>query len=399
MYDLAFFKLFLFNNKIELLILVISILIGYFVYYRLKRVFPTLANDKSSVIKNDINLHFTSSLANLLSIQGFLTLGSLISNLYSGSSHIINFIAKILFIALLCKLSKNIITKQPFTKVIINMIIIPVILMLCGIFDKFTKLADQKSIMIGDFNLSIFFIIKAIYIGVFLVVLAKIISKFSEKVINHQQGWSTNTKAIIIKLSNILLYSILFFSGLNILGINLTALTVFSGALGVGVGLSLQKISSNFLSGLILLFEKSINVDDIIECQNGVIGKVKYLGARTTIINDFNGGEVVLPNDELINSKIINWDSEEKLLQISILINVSAEINPEQIKELLIKAAASHAACQNDLKPNCIILNLRRNIICYKLEFWAKTANSSVIKSDVISLIWKIFSEQEIKFS
>ena len=114
-----------------------------------------------------------------------------------------------------------------------------------------------------------------------------------------------------------------FLFSLDLIGLDIMTFTVFSGAVGIGIGFGLQKVTSNFISGLILLFEKSIEQDDLIELNDGTYGFVQHTGARYTLIETFDGKEIMIPNEDFITNRVINWTYSNSNGRVDIELGVS----------------------------------------------------------------------------
>src|ERR1700740_596142 len=145
-------------------------------------------------------------------------------------------------------------------------------------------------------------------------------------------------------ISTMLHYSILiigFFVALGALGIDLTKVTILAGAFTVGVGFGLQNIINNFVSGLILLFERPIKVGDVIEV-GGNVGEVSRIGIRASVIRTADGSEVIVPNGSLISSQVTNWTFSDRSRTVEISVNVAGGADPQRVVELLKRTAAAH---------------------------------------------------------
>jgi small-conductance mechanosensitive channel len=134
---------------------------------------------------------------------------------------------------------------------------------------------DHLAFKIGEMRFSLYLILKSTVLIIIFFWIVSIVSDFGEQRINNIRGIRASNKALIVKAFQIFLYFIAFLVSLNFLGIDLTAFAVFGGALGIGIGFGLQKIASNFISGIILLFEKSIEKDDMVELTDGTFGTIK----------------------------------------------------------------------------------------------------------------------------
>ncbi len=198
---------------------------------------------------------------------------------------------------------------------------------------------------------------------------------------------------LIMKIFQILLYFIVFILLMQILGISLTALSVFGGALGVGLGFGLQKIASNFISGIILLFEKSMQVDDIIELQDGTFGTIKHTGARYTLIETPEGKEVLVPNEDFITQRMVNWTYSSKKARVEIMVGVAYDSDIVLAQSLALEAAKSHPKCLSEPVPQCYLSEFADSGINLLLHFWINDINDGRLepKSDVMLKILTAF--------
>jgi small-conductance mechanosensitive channel len=153
-------------------------------------------------------------------------------------------------------------------------------------------------------------------------------------------------------------------------GVELNKFTVITGAIGVGVGFGLQNIVNNFASGLILLFERPIRVDDTVEV-NGLVGTVKRIGARASTIATFQGAEVIVPNSNLISNQVINWTLSSPWRRIEIPVGVAYGTDPEVVLNLLIAEAATHANVMTDPAPMAFFMGFGDSALNFELRFWS----------------------------
>jgi potassium-dependent mechanosensitive channel len=173
-------------------------------------------------------------------------------------------------------------------------------------------------------------------------------------------------------ISTVLHYVILLlglFIGLGALGIDLTKITIIAGAFSVGIGFGLQNVINNFVSGLILLFERPIKIGDVIEVA-GTLGEVKRIGIRASVIRTADGSEVIVPNGSLISSQVTNWTFSDRNRAIEISVSVVRGTNPEQVVELLKKTAADHPGVARDPAPQVFVVGFGGGAINLQLRAW-----------------------------
>jgi len=161
-------------------------------------------------------------------------------------------------------------------------------------------------------------------------------------------------RGIPYAISTMLHYGILvagFFVALGALGIDLTKVTILAGAFSVGIGFGLQNVINNFVSGLILLFERPIKVGDVIEV-GGNAGEVNNIGIRASVIRTADGSEIIVPNGSLISSQVTNWSLSDRKRAVEVSVNVTGEAEPQRVVELLQNTAAAHPGVADEPSPH-----------------------------------------------
>ncbi len=281
----------------------------------------------------------------------------------------------------------------------IALVIIPITLLhLFDWWDGVTGALQEVKFSVGNAELNLFLIFKGIAAIVILQSLASFSISLTERRLRKIRDLRASNRALILKIFQIALYCFLFIVAMQVLGINLTALSVFGGALGVGLGFGLQKIASNFISGIILLFEKSIEVDDLIELADGTTGVVRKTNARYTLLEMLDGKEVLIPNEEFISQRVISWTHSHTKARAEIIVTISYDSNMAKAKELMLECARAHPKCLKNPAPNCFATAFGENGVEMRLYFWILDAVDGRIepKSDVIFAIMSTFSTNNI---
>ena len=173
-------------------------------------------------------------------------------------------------------------------------------------------------------------------------------------------------------VSSLLHYVIItlgFVAGIAVLGINLTKLTVLTGALGVGIGFGLQSVVNNFVSGLILLFERPIQVGDTVEVGD-LLGKVRRIGIRASTVHTIQGADIIVPNSQLITEKVTNWTLSDQLRRIELRVGVSYSSVPKQVIKMLEGVAINHPQILADPPPQAHFMEYGDSSINFELRAW-----------------------------
>jgi small-conductance mechanosensitive channel len=182
------------------------------------------------------------------------------------------------------------------------------------------------------------------------------------------------------------------------LGIDLTAFTVFSGAVGVGVGFGLQKVVSNFISGIIILLDRSIKPGDTISLGD-TFGWIRELRARFVSVVTRDGREYLIPNEDFITREVINWSFSNDLVRLDVPFGVSYESDPHQVSALAIEAAASVPRVETAHKPVCWMTAFGDSSLDFVLRFWIRDPQNGLtnIRGQVLLALWDTFQANGVQ--
>ncbi|WP_417495304.1 mechanosensitive ion channel family protein [Maricaulis sp.] len=251
----------------------------------------------------------------------------------------------------------------------------------------------------GEFHVSPYDALRAL---VLLVLIFWVTAAIADLVQHRVRGLSKlhpTTRTLVSKIFQIAIYIIAILISMDVLGLNLTTLTVFSGAVGIGIGFGLQTIASNFISGLILLLERSVDIDDLIELPDGVTGFVRKSRARYTLLETLDGKEVLVPNEDFITNRVTNWTLSTSKARVEISVGVAYGCDLELAHNLILEAATEHAMCMSDPAPQCFLRNFGDSSIDFILTFWVEdiVAGRWRPQSDVMFAIWHKFRDNGIE--
>ena len=157
--------------------------------------------------------------------------------------------------------------------------------------------------------------------------------------------------------------------GMGVLGADLTKVTVLLGAFGVGIGFGLQSVVNNFVSGLILLFERPVHVGDTIEVGN-LQGQVQRIGMRSSIVRTLQGAEIIVPNSQLVSEQVTNWTLSDSLRRIDLPVGVSYGAEPQKVIEVIKAAAAAHPRVLKSPPPQALFVGFGESSIDFELRVW-----------------------------
>ncbi|TDR32356.1 mechanosensitive ion channel family protein [Hydromonas duriensis] len=209
-----------------------------------------------------------------------------------------------------------------------------------------------------------------------------------------------SARVVIVRILNALLLVAGVLFALNAAGINLTILSVFGGALGVGIGLGLQKIASNYVSGFVILFERSVRIGDLITTNDGFRGNVSQINARYTVLKGASGDEVLLPNETLVTTPIVNWSLQDKELWMSIPIQLKHTVDIDFILPKLLEALIAVPRVLKDPAPSVLLSKITDKGFVLDITWWIGDPENGRmnITSDVNLAIWRTCREHQVEF-
>lgn len=330
----------------------------------------------------------------------FLAIGMSIYDNFSKEVVVLSATTKLVFLFLFLRFLR-ISSNSKLVTNITGFFLMPILILdIFGLLESTIIYLDELAFKIGTVRISVYLAIKAIVVLATLFWLSSLIRIKSKYYIESRKSIKTSTKGIISKVIDIFIYSVVFIILLKTFGVDLTTLAVIGGAIGVGIGFGLQKIASNFISGIILLFEKSVEIGDIVELDNGnIFGTVKHFGGRYTLVEANDGKEIMIPNEEFIINKVTNWTYSNNRARIEIIVGVAHGTDLEKACELMVDSAKENPRCLNYPEIECYVTNFGEYDIKIILYFWISDIVNGRMKprSEVYMGIWKRFRENGIK--
>ena len=260
-----------------------------------------------------------------------------------------------------------------------------------GYFDTFTLWLDGLALQAGNIRISALALSKAAVFGGILFWLGRVSSNTGQRVIRDQQAIDAQTRELAAKALEITVFAIVGLLLLNILGLDLTALAVFGGALGVGLGFGLQQIASNFISGIILLLERSLKIGDYIELEDGKAGTLKQMNMRSSVLATFDGKEIMVPNDKFITSRFTNWTHEDPRQRYEVEFTVAYDADLHAVPPVVTKAVSGHAqVLQAPEAPDVELRGFGEHGALFAVEFWVAGIDEGRNKftSEIRFIIW-----------
>lgn len=374
----------------------LAFLSSYVIRFRLKRY---LAKHPLQKIDNEF---ITKPLALLSAVFSFLLLNIIrpIAVEYSNSSELTDAAIQLCIYYIVAKLVLLIIRSRPIAWFIAIVIMVVAVLDVSGFFKITTNYLSSVSFSIGSIKLSAMNLINGFVILVLVLWVAGLLSRTLESYLRRSSALSYNARELSVKFFRVFVYFVALMIALSAFGVDLTAFAVFGGALGVGIGLGLQKVTANFVSGITLLLEKSIMIGDLVEVA-GNLGHVREMNIRYALIETSDGRELLVPNEELTSSRVTNWTHSNENARIEVSATLDMDTDARTALKLMLEAAKSHPRCIKTPEPLCWLREFTDSGLVFVLAFWIGDVHEgrNTPKSEVMLTILESFRREGIKFS
>lgn len=267
-----------------------------------------------------------------------------------------------------------------------------------GVLPAVLDALESATFGIGDRQVSLLAIANGLIMAFVLIWLAVLVSRLVERRILSTPDLAPATQVLLSKLFRIGVLTGAIVIALDLTGIDLTALAVFSGAVGLGIGFGLQKVVSNLISGFILLTDKSIKPGDVITLGE-TFGWINKLNARYVSVITRDGREFLIPNEDLITNQVINWSYSDKNIRLEIKFGVSYDSDPHLVRKIAVEAATDVERVLSSPAPVCHLVEFGDSSIDFVLRFWIIDPAEGVvnIKGKVFLALWDTLKEHDVK--
>ncbi len=278
------------------------------------------------------------------------------------------------------------------------------LLFIVGLLDEVTGHLDSVSFAIGNIEITLLAVLRTFLFGILLFWFGRISNATGQRVIRNRSGLDISTREVIAKLFEIGIYVLMLLLLLNIVGIDLTALAVFGGALGVGLGFGLQQIASNFVSGIIILLDRSITIGDYIELEGGRAGTLRELKMRSATLETYDGKDIMVPNESFITTTFVNWTHNNRKQRYALNFQVAYDTDLESMLDIVRDTVRSHPkVITGDELPiaeraDAEIESFGDSGINILVEFWMEGIDDgdNRVGADLLMMIWRALRTNDI---
>ncbi len=307
---------------------------------------------------------------------------------------------KRLFLFLAVRIFVREILQDQFLKLLGRFMLLPIAaLYTFGLLDIVSLQLTETVVGVGNIRFSLMSIVRGVIAGSLLFWLGQWSNSQTSALIQKQE-MRPSIRQLLIKTVEFMIFGVAFLVLMNVMGINLGALAVLGGAIGVGLGFGLQKIASNFISGVILLVEGQATVGDYVELDGGESGKIVKMTARAAILETFDGRWIVVPNEDFITTRVVNYSDSGSANRYEAEFSVSYDTDINLVPAIIEAAVSTHAEVLDlPYPPDCELRGFGDSGINFAVEFWVNGLDDGPNKytSDVLFLIWNALKDNNIE--
>jgi len=321
----------------------------------------------------------------------------MLTSTWPSRSYLLAVAANLAFAWLIIRLITSVIRNEFIVRLVSLSAWLVAALSILGQLDPTIEALDSVSVVLGGLRLTPLLLIK---LGVLMVValwLTNIASNFVESRITRSGDLTPSIQVLLVKMIRLALMIFAVAVVMSAVGINLSALAIFSGAAGVGIGFGLQKIVANFISGIILLADKSVKPGDLVTIGDSS-GRISAMKTRYISVAAGDGREFLIPNEDLVTQKVVNWTYTDKNTLVKVSFGTNYDADPRLVCKLAIEIAAAAPRAIKSKPPNCILTEFAEVGMKFSLTFWIGDPDGmDNVKSDVMLSLWEAFKREGIR--
>ena len=313
-------------------------------------------------------------------------------------TQLLEVLASLLSAWVLISLASSFIANRLLAKLVFSIIWLAAALNILGVLGAAIAVLDAVAIPFGASEVSLLTLMKGALLLIVLLWLAVALSGLLQERLSRLSDLSPRAQVLLGKAVRFLMIAVAVIVALSSVGTNFAALAVFTGALGVGIGIGLQQQVSNLLSGLFLLLDKSVKPGDVIEVGE-TFGWVKDMRARYVGVITRDNKELLIPNDDFVSNQVINWSHSDEDVRMEVAFGVAYDSDPHQIRELAVHAASAAARLAKSRQPVCHLVEFGDSALQFVLRFWINDPQEGVtnIKGQVLLKLWDLFQEHGVE--
>ncbi len=308
---------------------------------------------------------------------------------------------KRVFLFLAARILVKEVIDEPFLNMLGRLVVLPIAaLYALGLLDEVNLWLAETTVGLGNIRFSLMALVRGLIAGSLLFWFGRWSNDQSAAFLKKQEQMRPATRELAIKAAEIAIFGLAFILLMNIMGVNLSTLAVLGGAIGVGLGFGLQKIASNFISGVILLLEGQATVGDYVELDGGEAGTIVKMTARAAILETFDGRWIVVPNEDFITTRVVNYSDSGSANRYEAPFSVSYDTDINKVPEIIETAVAKLPfVLDKPDGPDCELRGFGDSGIDFAVEFWVNGIDDGRNKftPQVLFAVWNALRDNDIQ--
>jgi small-conductance mechanosensitive channel len=321
----------------------------------------------------------------------------MLASTWPSRSYLLSVSANLAFAWLLIRLVTSVIRNAFIVRLVSLSAWLVAALSILGKLEPTLEALDSVSIVLGGLRLTPLLVIKLAVLLALALWLTNIASNFVESRITRSGDLTPSIQVLLIKIIRLVLVVFAVAVVMSAVGINLSALAIFSGAAGVGIGFGLQKIVANFISGIILLADKSVKPGDLVTIGDNT-GRISAMNTRYISVAAGDGREFLIPNEDLVTQKVTNWTYTDKNTLVKVNFGTNYDADPRLVCKLAVDVARTAPRAIKGKPPNCLLTEFTEAGMKFSLTLWiADPDGMDSVKSDVMLALWDVFKHEGIR--
>lgn len=299
------------------------------------------------------------------------------------------------------RLFSSFLRQSAWTPIIATIVWVLAALAILGWLDPLRALLDGAAFQAGDLRLSLLGLINGFLLLAAFLFISQFLIRLTDEQMRAMSGVTPAARVLLVKLLRIVFIVLAVVVALTSVGIDLSAVAIFSGAVGIGVGFGLQKVISNLFSGILLLLDRSLKPGDVIEVGDAY-GWIATMGARYVTVATRDGKEYLIPNEDIITQQVINWSHSSRSVRIKIGLGISYKSDVRRAMDLMVEATKNHPRVLRDKahEPQVRLIDFADSSVNLELRVWVLDPEKGMVNiaSDIRLAIWDLFHEAGVEF-
>jgi small-conductance mechanosensitive channel len=327
-----------------------------------------------------------------------LTRGALVHSTWPSRSYLLAVVASLATAWLIIRLATSLIRNETVVRVVSVAAWTVAALSIIGQLGPVAEALDSVAITVGTLRLTPLLLIKATVFFAIALWLVNLAGNFVEMRITRAHDLTPSVQVLLIKLIRVALFVVAIAVVAGSVGIDLSAFALFSGAIGVGLGFGLQKIIANFISGVILLADKSVKPGDLVTIGDST-GTISSMNTRYISVAAGDGREILIPNEDLVTQRVVNWTYTDRTMLVKVNFATNYDADPSLVCKLAIETARGTPNVAVFKDPNCLLTEFTEAGMKFALTFWVAdiAVGMDAVRSKVMQELWTSFKKEGIR--